>query len=391
MEIRRYARILGSHWWVILLTTVVAFGIVAVITYLTTPIYSASALVRVAQAQSGSVSYVELGYTDRVMQTYAQMLTSRPVLTEVIGRLGLAIDPLDLAKDIQGEVVQNTELVRITVNTPEAAQADAERLLYQIMEKRYRDDFEKDNDTDLAYEIPGVARFRVNIFLDRKGMGWVFRVIPTKVVTVEDLNISMAIQNLCNLNKGLVLVTGPTGSGKTTSLYTALQSLNRPYVKIITVEDPIEYQLAGINQVAVNADTGMTFATALRAMLRQAAAAAGLGGLLERLAFRSSDRYGRAAVHDELEALITAAGNPVLSTPNGAALERALPGLDLLVSIDFYINETTRHAHVVLPVALLAQHLRQALRGRRLDQLGVLIGRKGRAAAGQGIADLVDG
>jgi general secretion pathway protein E/type IV pilus assembly protein PilB len=69
---------------------------------------------------------------------------------------------------------------------------------------------------------------------------------------------------------GLLLVTGPTGSGKTTSLYTALQTLNRPDVKIITVEDPIEYQLTGINQVAVNADTGMTFATALRAMLRQA-------------------------------------------------------------------------------------------------------------------------
>jgi len=69
---------------------------------------------------------------------------------------------------------------------------------------------------------------------------------------------------------GLLLVTGPTGSGKTTSLYTALKSLNRPDVKIITVEDPIEYQLTGINQVAVNADTGMTFATALRAMLRQA-------------------------------------------------------------------------------------------------------------------------
>jgi twitching motility protein PilT len=155
------------------------------------------------------------------------------------------------------------------VTTPVAA----ERMLYQIMEKRYRDDFEGDNDTDLAYEIPGVARFRVNIFLDRKGMGGVFRVIPTKVVTVEDLNISMAIQNLCNLNKGLVLVTGPTGSGKSTTLCALVDLVNRSRAgHVITLEDPIEFvhenKKCLINQREVGPHTA-SFKNALRAALRE--------------------------------------------------------------------------------------------------------------------------
>jgi twitching motility protein PilT len=156
---------------------------------------------------------------------------------------------------------------------PVTAPADAERMLYQIMEQRYRKDFEGDNDTDMAYEIPGVARFRVNIFLDRKGMGGVFRVIPTKVVTVEDLNISQAIQNLCNLNKGLVLVTGPTGSGKSTTLCALVDLVNRSRAgHVITLEDPIEFvhenKKCLINQREVGPHTA-SFKNALRAALRE--------------------------------------------------------------------------------------------------------------------------
>jgi twitching motility protein PilT len=141
------------------------------------------------------------------------------------------------------------------------------------MEQRYRKDFEGDNDTDMAYEIPGVARFRVNIFLDRKGMGGVFRVIPTKVVTVEDLNISQAIQNLCNLNKGLVLVTGPTGSGKSTTLCALVDLVNRSRAgHVITLEDPIEFvhenKKCLINQREVGPHTA-SFKNALRAALRE--------------------------------------------------------------------------------------------------------------------------
>ncbi|MDO9391957.1 MAG: type IV pilus twitching motility protein PilT [bacterium] len=167
---------------------------------------------------------------------------------------------------IDGDIKRMDEF---PVTTPAAA----ERMLYQIMEKRYRDDFEGDNDTDFAYEIPGVARFRVNIFLDRKGMGGVFRVIPTKVVTVEDLNISMAIQNLCNLNKGLVLVTGPTGSGKSTTLCALVDLVNRTRAgHVITLEDPIEFvhenKKCLINQREVGPHTA-SFKNALRAALRE--------------------------------------------------------------------------------------------------------------------------
>ncbi len=167
---------------------------------------------------------------------------------------------------IDGDIKRMDEF---PVTTPAAA----ERMLYQIMDKRYRDDFENDNDTDFAYEIPAVARFRVNIFLDRKGMGGVFRVIPTKVVTVEDLNISMAIQNLCNLNKGLVLVTGPTGSGKSTTLCALVDLVNRSRAgHVITLEDPIEFvhenKKCLINQREVGPHTA-SFKNALRAALRE--------------------------------------------------------------------------------------------------------------------------
>ncbi|MBL1639909.1 type IV pilus twitching motility protein PilT, partial [Klebsiella pneumoniae] len=77
------------------------------------------------------------------------------------------------------------------------------------------------------YEIPGLARFRCNIFMDRKGMGGVFRIIPNKILTAEELGLSKAIMNLCTLSKGLVVVTGPTGSGKSTTLCAMVDYINR--------------------------------------------------------------------------------------------------------------------------------------------------------------------
>ncbi len=97
--------------------------------------------------------------------------------------------------------------------------ADAMRdLLPSIMPRKNQEEFHERHDTDFAYEIPGLARFRCNIFMDRKGMGGVFRLIPTKILTAEQLGLSKAIMDLCNLSKGLVVVTGPTGSGKSTTL-----------------------------------------------------------------------------------------------------------------------------------------------------------------------------
>src|SRR5207248_1030604 len=91
-------------------------------------------------------------------------------------------------------------------------------------------------------EIDGLARFRSNVFADRKGTGAVFRVIPSKILTAEQLGLSQAILNLCTLNKGLVLVTGPTGSGKSTTLCAMIDFINRSRQDhIITIEDPIEF------------------------------------------------------------------------------------------------------------------------------------------------------
>ncbi len=150
---------------------------------------------------------------------------------------------------------------------------DTKRVLMEIAGPRYRQQYEEHNDTDFAYEIPGLARFRVNYFTDRKGMGGVFRVIPSKTVTVEDLKLSQAIQNLCYLSKGLVLVTGPTGSGKSTTLCALVDLINRTRNDhIITLEDPIEFvhenKKCLVNQREVGSHTD-SFKNALRAALRE--------------------------------------------------------------------------------------------------------------------------
>jgi len=129
------------------------------------------------------------------------------------------------------------------------------------------------HDTDFAYEIADLARFRANIFADRRGPGAVFRVIPTKILTAEQLGLSQYILNLCALNKGLVLVTGPTGSGKSTTLSAMIDHVNKTRQDhIITIEDPIEFvhpnQKCLVNQREVRTHTD-SFKDALRAALRE--------------------------------------------------------------------------------------------------------------------------
>ena len=115
-------------------------------------------------------------------------------------------------------------------------------LLTSIMPAKNQEEFARRNDSDFAYEIPDLARFRANIFADRKGMGGVFRIIPTKILTAEQLGLSPAIMNLCELSKGLVVVTGPTGSGKSTTLCAMVDAINKKREDhIITIEDPIEF------------------------------------------------------------------------------------------------------------------------------------------------------
>ncbi len=153
--------------------------------------------------------------------------------------------------------------------TPEAMRS----LLTSIMPERNQEEFALRSDSDFAYEIPGLARFRCNIFMDRKGMGAVFRIIPSKMTTASQIGLSEAILSLCGLSKGLVVVTGPTGSGKSTTLCAMVNEINMTREEhIITIEDPIEFVHDNIkclvNQREVHNHTD-TFKDALRAALRE--------------------------------------------------------------------------------------------------------------------------
>ncbi|MEQ1869414.1 MAG: type IV pilus twitching motility protein PilT [Vicinamibacterales bacterium] len=146
-------------------------------------------------------------------------------------------------------------------------------LLLPILPEQNKREFRERHDSDFAYELAGVARFRGNAFMDRKGPGAVFRVIPANILTAEQLGLSQHILNLCQLNKGLVLVTGPTGSGKSTTLCAMVDYINRTRQDhIITIEDPIEFvhdnKQCLINQREVRTHTD-SFKDALRAALRE--------------------------------------------------------------------------------------------------------------------------
>jgi twitching motility protein PilT len=164
------------------------------------------------------------------------------------------------------------EMVRIAGQEP-LSNAQLEALLQSIMPERNRREFAEHNDTDFAYEIAGVARFRSNVLRDRKGVAAVFRVIPSTIVTAEQLGVTPEVQNLCYLTKGLVLVTGPTGSGKSTTLCALIDLINRSRSDhVITIEDPIEFVHENKNCIITQRQVGVhtdSFKSALRAALRE--------------------------------------------------------------------------------------------------------------------------
>ncbi len=166
----------------------------------------------------------------------------------------------------------NGDIVRLE----ERPVLDAERLgamLYAIMPDRNRQEFYEVNDSDFAYEIPGLARFRVNALLDRHGPAAVCRAIPSEIITAEQLGLSAEVQALCKLTKGLVLVTGPTGSGKSTTLCALVDLVNRQRNDhIVTIEDPIEFVHASKGCLVTQRQVGVhtsSFKHALRAALRE--------------------------------------------------------------------------------------------------------------------------
>jgi len=150
---------------------------------------------------------------------------------------------------------------------------DMETLVYEIMEEEWRARFLDSMDFDFAYEIEGVARFRVNVFWQKKGLAAVLRTIPSEVLTADQLGLPEAVRRLCMLTKGLVLVTGPTGSGKSTTLAAMVDLINETRSDhVLTIEDPIEFvhpnKKCLVNQREIGTNT-KSFANALRAALRE--------------------------------------------------------------------------------------------------------------------------
>ncbi|MHB9028701.1 MAG: type IV pilus twitching motility protein PilT [Candidatus Latescibacterota bacterium] len=152
-------------------------------------------------------------------------------------------------------------------------QVETRKLLYEIMSENQQKRFEERMELDFAYEVQGLARFRANIFMQHRGVAAVFRLIPEEILTVEQLRIPPQVLNFAKLHKGLVLCTGPTGSGKSTTLAALVDYVNstRPE-HIITIEDPIEFvhqnKKCLVNQRELGAHTD-SFSAALRSALRE--------------------------------------------------------------------------------------------------------------------------
>ena len=159
------------------------------------------------------------------------------------------------------------------VNLPATDDKKVHEMIYDIMNDRQRRDFEEHLEADFSFDVPGVARFRVNAFNQNRGPGAVFRTIPSKVLGLDDLGMGQVFRDIANKPRGLVLVTGPTGSGKSTTLAAMIDFINEnKYHHILTIEDPIEFIHAPkkclINQREVHRDTH-SFSNALRSALRE--------------------------------------------------------------------------------------------------------------------------
>ncbi|MCP4683560.1 MAG: type IV pilus twitching motility protein PilT [Desulfobacterales bacterium] len=146
-------------------------------------------------------------------------------------------------------------------------------MLYEITSENKVKEFEETGDVDFAYEIPGLARYRANFFRHLHGVGAVFREIPSTILTIEELGLPIVIKRLATLPRGLVLVTGPTGSGKSTTLAAIIHEANRTRKDhILTIEDPIEFVHESDKAVVNQREVGLhsrSFSTALRGALRE--------------------------------------------------------------------------------------------------------------------------
>ncbi|MEW6687045.1 MAG: type IV pilus twitching motility protein PilT [Candidatus Edwardsbacteria bacterium] len=156
---------------------------------------------------------------------------------------------------------------------PVVTEEDTKKLLYSIMSEERQKKFERELELDMSYGIPGISRFRVNVFKQRGAVGAALRVIPLRIKTIDEWGLPQILKELCLLPRGLVLVTGPTGSGKSTTLAAMVEHINRfRRAHLITIEDPIEFihkdNLACIEQRELGSDTH-SFAASLKHVIRQ--------------------------------------------------------------------------------------------------------------------------
>jgi twitching motility protein PilT len=159
------------------------------------------------------------------------------------------------------------------INLPPMEHKDVHAMVYDIMNDSQRKQYEEFFECDFSFAVPNLARFRVNAFVQDRGAGAVFRTIPSKVLTLEDLNCPKTFKDISDQPRGIVLVTGPTGSGKSTTLAAMVDYINENrYEHILTIEDPIEFVHTSkrclINQREVHRDTH-SFSNALRSALRE--------------------------------------------------------------------------------------------------------------------------
>lgn len=159
------------------------------------------------------------------------------------------------------------------INIPALNHKQVHQLIYDIMNDKQRKEYEEHFEADFSFEVPGLARFRVNVFIQNRGAAAVFRTIPSEVLTLEDIQAPDIFKDLSDKPRGLVLVTGPTGSGKSTTLAAMVDYINQnKHHHILTIEDPIEFvhqnKQSLINQREVHRDT-KSFNNALRSALRE--------------------------------------------------------------------------------------------------------------------------
>ncbi len=178
---------------------------------------------------------------------------------------------LHLSADLPPMIRVDGDMRRI--NVPALDHKTVHSLVYDIMNDKQRKDFEEFLETDFSFEIPDLARFRVNAFNHNRGAGAVFRTIPSKILTLEQLNAPIIFKEISDVPRGIVLVTGPTGSGKSTTLAAMVDYKNdTEYGHILTIEDPIEFvhesKKCLVNQREVHRDT-LGFSEALRSALRE--------------------------------------------------------------------------------------------------------------------------